>query len=321
MSHSRDYGLGRSKSPSVDSQTGFFQTGQGGRTVLPPLSSAFPTSHSTVPAYPQYSQRSSPGRYDYDAQYHGGQWQQSSPGSSYEYYAGQDGRYPSGYSMYPSNGPVDSRKLPPLNTNPGSGRDDRWATPYATSSMSGGHGIRSPTASYPASYNAYSSSTHAYGYNMAHDPTLMASHAVPSSYTPPPISPTSGNEDSPTIKKKRKRADAAQLKILNETYARTAFPSTEERLQLAKTLDMSARSVQIWFQNKRQSMRQTRQSSSSHQAFSLSPGEGDDMGSGYTSSPYVPRSSPEAHPSPSASHRRPRTDATADQRQQWSRGY
>ncbi len=163
--------------------------------------------------------------------------------------------------MYPSNGPVDSRKLPPLNTNPSSGRDDRWATPYATSSMSGAHGIRSPTASYPASYNAYSSSTHAYGYNMGHDPTLMASHAgmlpegrssspyppqVPSSYTPPPISPTSGNEDSTTIKKKRKRADAAQLKILNETYARTAFPSTEERLQLAKTLDMSARSVQIW---------------------------------------------------------------------------
>lgn len=48
------------------------------------------------------------------------------------------------------------------------------------------------------------------------------------------------------VKKKRKRADAAQLKILNEVYARTAFPTTEERLELAKKLDMSARSVQIW---------------------------------------------------------------------------
>jgi len=48
------------------------------------------------------------------------------------------------------------------------------------------------------------------------------------------------------IKKKRKRADAAQLKVLNETYNRTAFPSTEERLALAKALDMSPRSIQIW---------------------------------------------------------------------------
>ena len=49
------------------------------------------------------------------------------------------------------------------------------------------------------------------------------------------------------VKKKRKRADAAQLKVLNETYQRTAFPSTEERLDLARKLDMPPRSVQIWF--------------------------------------------------------------------------
>jgi hypothetical protein len=51
----------------------------------------------------------------------------------------------------------------------------------------------------------------------------------------------------PVIKKKRKRADARQLEMLNATYARTAFPSTDERAGLAKELDMSARSVQIWF--------------------------------------------------------------------------
>ena len=49
------------------------------------------------------------------------------------------------------------------------------------------------------------------------------------------------------VMKKRKRADAAQLKVLNETYQRTAFPSTEERQDLARKLDMPPRSVQIWF--------------------------------------------------------------------------
>lgn len=240
-----------------------------------------------MPVYPHYSQqRASPGRLDYESQY-STQWHQSGPSAcfshvlfrhciqvrtslvGYDYYPGQDVRYPgSGYSMYSSHAPGDSRKLPPLSTTPNGSRDDRWGTPYATTSMASGHHIRSPTASYPASYHSYSSSANPYGYSMGpHDATMpMSSHGhhlpgpdgrssspypphIPPAYTPPPISPTSGPEDSPTIKKKRKRADAAQLKILNETYARTAFPSTEERLQLAKTLDMSARSVQIWSVN------------------------------------------------------------------------
>jgi homeobox protein YOX1/YHP1 len=75
-------------------------------------------------------------------------------------------------------------------------------------------------------------------------PSGSAPVPPPQSFTPPPISPTSPEE--PTVKKKRRRADANQLKVLNETYARTAFPSTEERIALAKMLDMSARSVQIW---------------------------------------------------------------------------
>ena len=68
----------------------------------------------------------------------------------------------------------------------------------------------------------------------------------PWAYTPPPISPIS--PEKLTIKKKQKRADAAQLKVLNETYNRTTFPSMEEciALPVAKMLDMSARSVQIW---------------------------------------------------------------------------
>ncbi|KAF8844660.1 homeobox-domain-containing protein [Paxillus ammoniavirescens] len=105
--------------------------------------------------------------------------------------------------------------------------------------------------------------------------------------------------EEPVIKKKRKRADAAQLKVLNETYARTAFPSTEERADLAKKLDMSARSVQIWFQNKRQSMRQTsRQTASSvttgsHQPFSMSSQAAEGvMHSSYSLSPTTVPSQP-----------------------------
>ena len=65
----------------------------------------------------------------------------------------------------------------------------------------------------------------------------------PVDYEPP------ADATEPTIKKKRKRADARQLEHLNATYNRTAFPSTEERAQLAKDLDMSARSVQIWLEH------------------------------------------------------------------------
>lgn len=59
-------------------------------------------------------------------------------------------------------------------------------------------------------------------------------------------------------KKKRKRASGKQLETLNMVYARTAFPTTEERHELARQLDMSPRSVQIWFQNRRQSQRERR---------------------------------------------------------------
>jgi homeobox protein YOX1/YHP1 len=155
------------------------------------------------------------------------------------------------------------------------------------------------------------------------------------SYTPPPISPTSTEE--PAIKKKRKRADAAQLKVLNETYARTAFPSTEERAALAKQLDMTPRSVQIWFQNKRQSMRQTnRQSStagSSHQSFAVSVQDGglDDLryeGGITMTEPFLPGAPgeiPRSHTSHSHSHHSSSHHSThghsgdsVDPRKQWS---
>jgi homeobox protein YOX1/YHP1 len=122
-------------------------------------------------------------------------------------------------------------------------------------------------------------------------PSFRVVPPLPYSRAPPVMSPASYEtrpmfnetrdiqvaDPEPTIKKKRKRANARQLEALNGMYARTAFPSTEERLQLAKDLDMSARIVQIWlahtfvyatfliselstisfrFQNKRQAQRQ-----------------------------------------------------------------
>ena len=76
-------------------------------------------------------------------------------------------------------------------------------------------------------------------------PTQLPNACVPSA--PPPVPHDVPSETvEPTIKKKRKRADARQLEALNGVYARTAFPSADERQQLARDLDMSARSVQIW---------------------------------------------------------------------------
>lgn len=186
-------------------------------------------------------------------------------------YEAQD-RFNATYAAYPSTraspqipqGQADSRRLPPLSTTSAAG-GDRWQQgPYQISPNYQAAGIRSPTASYPSAYAPYSSAG-AYTYMPATDqlemntglfdiePTVRSSspgsyrqQLVDNSFTsPPPVSPTTTTEE-PTIKKKRKRADANQLKVLNEVYARTAFPSTEERNALAKQLDMSPRSVQIW---------------------------------------------------------------------------
>lgn len=57
------------------------------------------------------------------------------------------------------------------------------------------------------------------------------------------------------IKPKRKRASSFQVSKLNQVFAQTFFPSSELRLSLAMELGMTPRTVQIWFQNKRQGWR------------------------------------------------------------------
>ena len=84
----------------------------------------------------------------------------------------------------------------------------------------------------------------------------------------PPSSPSSSSSSvskharPQEDKVKRRRATQKQLDVLNSVFERTIFPSTQLRAELGRQLDMSPRTVQIWFQNKRQSMR-TRENSTS----------------------------------------------------------
>lgn len=191
-------------------------------------------------------------------------------------------------SPYATTAATNERRLPPLDVSGG----DRWSSMYGGGSSTSGleTSMRSnpssyASANYGGSYNSHhgstagSSSGYQYGHGLpdatasypaptppvprassaaVRSHTSATQHAAPMSYSPPPpVSPTSEADQNAPIKKKRKRADANQLRVLNDVYARTAFPSTEERHQLAKQLDMSPRSVQIWFQNKRQAMRST----------------------------------------------------------------
>jgi hypothetical protein len=54
---------------------------------------------------------------------------------------------------------------------------------------------------------------------------------------------------------RRKRVNTMQLQILNEQFKKNPFPSIEQRSKLSEMLNISAKSIQIWFQNKRQTIR------------------------------------------------------------------
>jgi homeobox protein YOX1/YHP1 len=205
----------------------------------------------------------------------------------YSYNEPPDNRYPAAsHTNYTSRPPPDvqsQRRNSSIPLAPTVSHDRYQHTSYAPSStttISASGNVRSPTTPYPMYPQYTTSHTTSYSYppipdprSMAHDdgplempmphPSLgrsampRAERAV-SAYTreacstaPYPQQSAVVNEEASQVKKKRKRADAAQLEVLNEVYNRTAFPSTEERAAIAKKLDMTPRSVQIWFQNKR----------------------------------------------------------------------
>ncbi|KAJ7500960.1 hypothetical protein B0H11DRAFT_2189299 [Mycena galericulata] len=77
MSNHRYYNTPGARTPAADQSGVFFQTGQGGRTLLPPLSSAFPTSHFPVPHHSNQHSQPLPNRFDYNQQSesYNNQWQ------------------------------------------------------------------------------------------------------------------------------------------------------------------------------------------------------------------------------------------------------
>lgn len=312
MSHHTYPNDGRFRQSPTGGDSGSSYSGQGhGRTILPPLTIAFPTSDSPVSNnYIHRAQRSTPVPHESafypPAQQQQQQQQQTQTHAPYPgyhtyptYQQLSEARYHgqthgSSYNRAsPSSGSIDPWRPPPLNVPDGGAWQGAlypshtdMQIPPASSDLRSPNSVYSPTTGFPQ----YQSPTSP-AYPAGHSPSRGAVPTVPAAQTyqqsmamshaslerniptrsapqlpyaraigPPVPSPVPfdipAENPEPTIKKKRKRADARQLEALNRMYARTAFPSTEERLQLAKDLDMSARSVQIWFQNKRQSSRQ-----------------------------------------------------------------
>ncbi|KAK9458053.1 hypothetical protein V1511DRAFT_485342 [Dipodascopsis uninucleata] len=66
------------------------------------------------------------------------------------------------------------------------------------------------------------------------------------------------------LKPKRRRASQQQVNRLNEVFRDCIFPSTERRLELSRELGMTPRTVQIWFQNRRQGWRAERRRQNEH---------------------------------------------------------
>ena len=199
------------------------------------------------------------------------------PRLQYSYPAPQQPPQP--YQSYRDPSPSYSNHpttLPPINVTANHPRDERWQqNPYGGTSATSRvpDTVFSPVASYPGQSFSYptqnppqvmlpdprysvpinpppSSSTAATRRGpVSVERTATRSSAHTASTSPYSRHPPASNisSDHPPPKKKRKRADAEQLRVLNEVYARTAFPSTEERQELAARLNMTPRSVQIWY--------------------------------------------------------------------------
>ena len=174
-------------------------------------------------------------------------------------------------SPNPPDNVYDFRRLPPMSMSSTARREEGWPTSPFIAHMPFSDEIRSPTT-YHAPHYASHHMPHQVPYPFTAMPPDDRNAPFPAApYNQPPqmyMGPQSSPAgrvgvsrhvvvrrhthmpapaEEPVIKKKRKRANAAQLQVLNETYQRTAFPSTEERQTLAVELDMPPRSVQIWY--------------------------------------------------------------------------
>ena len=62
-------------------------------------------------------------------------------------------------------------------------------------------------------------------------------------------------DNAPLARRKRRRTSPTELNILNNEYKLGTTPNKARRLEIAAKVSMSEKAVQIWFQNKRQSLR------------------------------------------------------------------
>lgn len=62
-------------------------------------------------------------------------------------------------------------------------------------------------------------------------------------------------DNAPLARRKRRRTSPNELNILNQEFLIGSTPNKLRRIQIAAKVSMSEKAVQIWFQNKRQSIR------------------------------------------------------------------
>ncbi|KAI3404784.2 YOX1 [Candida oxycetoniae] len=62
-------------------------------------------------------------------------------------------------------------------------------------------------------------------------------------------------DNAPLARRKRRRTSPYELSILNQEFELGSTPNKLQRIKIAKKVSMTEKAVQIWFQNKRQSLR------------------------------------------------------------------
>ncbi|KAI9493944.1 hypothetical protein BDB00DRAFT_928661 [Zychaea mexicana] len=106
----------------------------------------------------------------------------------------------------------------------------------------------SQSAASEATSNAISSSSSS---EASSSSSLATAKSIEQQHNNNPTTTSKTSTTTPTPTKKRTRATAEQLAVLEDTFAVNVSPNSKLRKQLAERLQMSERSIQIWFQNRR----------------------------------------------------------------------
>ncbi|KZO99206.1 hypothetical protein CALVIDRAFT_525688 [Calocera viscosa TUFC12733] len=155
--------------------------------------------------------------------------------------------------------------LAPASSSPSPTPTPTPTTPYPSSTASDMHPSelyhdprsRSPT---PDSRSPSSPSSHSISPypNYSHSRSPYPDHSpYPSPYPEldadaDPEDPSEFGFSQPDDIKRRRRTTPEELAVLESEYGRCTLPDAKNRVRIGGLTNMSARSVQIWFQNKRQ---------------------------------------------------------------------